>query len=67
VVSINTDNRLMSAVSLTEEMHRTCTKLAFTRAELDRMILYGFESAFLPFREREAMVAKVKQELEAIS
>jgi adenosine deaminase len=66
VVCINTDNRLMSAVSLTEEMWRTCTKLAFTRADLDRMILYGFESAFIPYREREVMVAKVKKELEEI-
>jgi len=67
VVCINTDNRLMSAVSLTEEMHRTCTRLAFSRSELDRMILYGFESAFLPFRERDAMVTRVKKELEAIA
>jgi len=66
VVCINTDNRLMSAVSLTEEMWRTCNRLAFSRAELDRMILYGFESAFLPYREREALVEKIKKELEAI-
>jgi len=66
VVCINTDNRLMSAVSLSEEMHRTCSKLAFSRADLDRMILYGFESAFMPFREREAMIAKIKKELEQI-
>jgi adenosine deaminase len=66
VVCINTDNRLMSAVSLTDELWSAHTKLGFTRAEIDRMILYGFESAFLPYREREALVAKVKKELEEI-
>lgn len=67
VVCINTDNRLMSAVSLTDELWNAHTKLRFSRAELDRMILFGFESAFLPFREREALVAKIKGELEAIT
>ena len=67
VVCINTDNRLMSAVSVTDELWLAHTKLAFTRAELDRMLLYGFESAFLPYREREALVAGVRKELEAIA
>jgi hypothetical protein len=30
------------------------------------MLLYGFESAFLPFREREALVAQVRAELAGI-
>jgi hypothetical protein len=29
------------------------------------MILYGFSSAFLPWREKQALVAQVKKELEA--
>ena len=66
VVCINTDNRLMSAVSLTDELWLAHTKLRFTRAELDRMILYGFESAFLPYREREALTARIKAELAEI-
>ena len=67
VVCLNTDNRLMSAVTMTDELWLAHTKLGFQRAELDRMLLYGFESAFLPHREREALVAKVKSELAAIS
>jgi adenosine deaminase len=67
VVCVNTDNRLMSAVSLTDELWHCHTKLGFTRAELDRMILFGFESAFLPFREREALVANITRELESIT
>jgi adenosine deaminase len=67
VVCVNTDNRLMSAVTVTDELWLAHTKLAFTRAELDRMILFGFESAFLPHREREALVATIRKELEAIA
>ena len=66
VVCLNTDNRLMSATTVTDELLLAQRKLGFTRAEIDRMILYGFESAFLPHREREALVAGVTRDLEAI-
>ena len=65
VVSLNTDNRLMSATTLTDEYLLAHKKLGFTRKEIDRMIVYGFESAFLPWREKQALVAQVKKELEA--
>jgi len=65
VVSLNTDNRLMSATTLTDEYWLAHKKLGFTRKEIDRMIVYGFESAFLPWREKQVLVAQVKKELEA--
>jgi len=67
VVCLNTDNRLMSATTVTEELWIAHTRLGFSRAEIDRMILYGFESAFLPHREREALVAEMKQQLAEIA
>ena len=67
VVCINTDNRLMSAVTMTDELWLAHTRMGFTREEIDRMILYGFESAFLPYREREALVSDIKRELAAIA
>ncbi len=67
VVCLNTDNRLMSATTVTEELWLAHRHLGFSRAEIERTILYGFESAFLPFREREAMVAKIAKELAAIT
>jgi adenosine deaminase len=66
VVCINTDNRLMSATTVTEELWLAHNKLRFTRQEIDTLILHGFASAFVPFHEREAMVAKAKAELEKI-
>ena len=66
VACINTDNRLMSATTVTDELWLAHSKLQFTREEIDLLILHGFASAFVPFREREAMVARVKAELEQI-
>ena len=66
VACINTDNRLMSATTVTDELWLAHSKLQFTREEIDLLILHGFASAFVPFREREAMVARVKAELQAI-
>jgi adenosine deaminase len=63
VVCLNTDNRLMSRTTVTEEMWLAHAKLGFGRGEIGRLVLYGFESAFLPLRERQAMVAGVKEEL----
>ena len=63
VVSLHTDNRLMSRTTVTEEYVRAWKHLAFTPAEIARMIRYGFESAFLPHREREALIADVDRSL----
>ena len=66
VVSLNTDNRLMSATTLTEEYWLAHKRLGFTRKEIDQLILYGFASAFLPWGEKQALVAQVKKQLEAV-
>ena len=47
-VTLCTDSWLMCGVSLTDEYWLAHTALGFTRPEIDRMILNGFESAFLP-------------------
>jgi adenosine deaminase len=63
VVSLNTDNRLMSATTVTDEYYLAHTRLGFNREEIERMILDGFASAFLPYQERMALVADAKREL----
>jgi adenosine deaminase len=63
VVCLNTDNRLMSATTVTDELFLAHTRLGFTREEIERMILYGFESAFVPYEERQQMVQDAKTDL----
>lgn len=65
-VTLCTDSWLMCGVSLTDEYWLAHQALGFTRPEIDRMILNGFESAFLPLPEREKLVALVREELAAI-
>jgi len=63
VVSLNTDNRLMSATTVTDEYYLAHTRLGFSRAEIEQMILDGFASAFQPYAERQAMVESARADL----
>ncbi len=65
-VTLCTDGWLMSGVSLSDEYWTAHTDLGFTRPEIDRMILNAFEGAFLPWPERQALVARVGDELEGL-
>ncbi len=62
-VTLSTDNWLMSGVTLSGEYWLAHTELRFTREEIERMILNGFEGAFLPWPERQALVSAVRDEL----
>jgi len=65
-VTLNTDGRLMDGVTLTDEYHTAHTALGFTKADLERVVLNGCESAFLPDYERVALVARIQSDLEAL-
>jgi adenosine deaminase len=62
-VTLCTDGWLMTGVSLSDEYWTAHTELGFTRPEIDRLILNGFESAFLPWPARADMVRRVRDEL----
>ena len=66
-VTLSTDSWLMSGVSLTDEYWLAHRELGFSREEIDRMILNGFESSFLPWPERQALLAAARDELEALA
>jgi adenosine deaminase len=66
-VTLNTDNRLMSGVTLVDEYAHAAERLGFTPAELARVARNGFESAFLPYAEREALLARLAPEFAAVA
>jgi adenosine deaminase len=66
-VSLNTDNRLMSDTTLSEEYLHAARHLDFTFDELCTLSLNGFESSFLPWEERMQLLAQVSEELEMMS
>jgi adenosine deaminase len=66
VVTLNTDSRLVDGTTLTDELWAAHTRLGLGREEIERIILDGFECAFLPESEKESLVEKVRAELEAL-
>ena len=65
-VVLNTDNRLMSAVTLTDEYAAANQHLDFSLDELCDVAMNGFASSFLPWAERKALMARVSGEIEAL-
>jgi adenosine deaminase len=63
IVTINTDNRLMSGTTMTDEFLRAHESLDFGWDEICELTVMGFESAFLPWQEKAAVVEAVKQEI----
>jgi len=67
VVTLNTDNRLMSATTLTDEFWHASRHLGFTWDELCAMAIAGFETAFLPWEQRVSLVARAQAEIASLS
>lgn len=63
-VTLNTDNRLISGTTLTDEYWLAVKEFGFTAPEIKYLILNGFKSAFLPHKKKVAMIKSVMKELE---
>jgi adenosine deaminase len=65
-VVLNTDNRLMSGVTLTDEYAHAASSLGFTLPELAKIARNGFESAFASWHERRIMLDAFDREIPAV-
>ncbi len=65
VVSLCTDNRLMSGTTVTNEYVMAHEHLGFTLEELKGISRMGFRSAFLHADEKAEMLDRVEAEMEA--
>ena len=66
VLSLNTDNRLMSATTVTEEYWRANRYLGFTWDELVDIALMGFDSAFMHRPRKLEMIRQVREEIDSL-
>jgi adenosine deaminase len=66
-VVLNTDNRLMSGTTLTDEYMHAASTLGFTFTELSEIALNSFASAFIPWEEREQLIAQARIDIDALS
>jgi adenosine deaminase len=64
-VTINTDNRLITDTTVTKELLLAHRDLGLSLEDLTTIIVSGFKSAFLPFREKQDMLRQVNQEISA--
>jgi adenosine deaminase len=58
-VTVNTDNRLMSQTSMTDEMANLVEAFGYTLTDLRWFTINAMKSAFLPFDERLAIIDDV--------
>lgn len=65
-VVLNTDNRLMSGTTLTDEYLHAATALNFSFDELSTIALNGFASAFIPWMDRQRLIAAAAADIEKL-
>lgn len=63
-VTLNTDNRLISGITLTDEYWLIVKEYGFTLEELRVVILNGFNSSFLSLHDKNELIKKVIEELD---
>jgi adenosine deaminase len=63
-VTINTDNRLITNTTVTNEYWIAHTQLNLSLEDLTTVMVSGFKSAFLPFREKQDLLRAVNREIE---
>jgi adenosine deaminase len=62
-VTINTDNRLITDTTVTQELMIAHRELGFTLEDLVTLLVQGFKSAFLPYREKADLLREVNAEI----
>ena len=55
-VTVNTDNRLFSRTTVTDELHRAHTHCGIAAEDLREIALNGFRHAFLPWGEKQDLL-----------
>jgi adenosine deaminase len=63
-VTLNTDNRLVSSTTMTRELERAVVALRLTPGDVRNVLLNGFKSAFLPFREKGMLMRRAVREMD---
>jgi adenosine deaminase len=62
-VTLNTDNRLITDTTVTKELSVAHREMGFTLDDLCTLLVQGFKSAFLPFREKQDLLKAANAEI----
>jgi adenosine deaminase len=63
-VTVNTDNRLITDTTVSRELWLCHTQMGLQPADIARIVLAGFKSAFLPFHIKQVYLRRVASELD---
>ena len=66
-LTINTDNRLMSETTASKELWGCVQAFGWSRERLEQVIMNGFEAAFLPWREKQDLMAAARRALATVT
>jgi adenosine deaminase len=58
-VTVNTDNRLMSGISLSDEFYKCSQAFGWTVRDMERLTIDAMKSAFFPYEDRLNIIWKV--------
>jgi adenosine deaminase len=58
-VTLNTDNRLMSGITLSDEYHTAASVFGLGLRDLERITINAMKSAFIPYKHRTALIYDV--------
>ena len=65
-VTINTDNRLITDTTLTKELFLCHQHYGWSLQTIKEVIIAGFKSAFMPYREKTDLLAEISAQLAAV-
>lgn len=65
-VTVNTDNRLITDTTVSQELFRLYDELDFSYSEIKNILISGFKSSFLPFHEKKQMLHQIGVEMREI-
>lgn len=64
-VTVNTDNRLMTDTTVSQELYLAHSEMGLTLDDIKQVVLNGFKSAFMPFHEKRRFLEAASAELAA--
>ena len=63
-VTLNTDNRLVSSTTMTDELERAVATFKLGPMDVRQVLLNGFKSAFVPYTEKGALLRRAVREID---
>jgi adenosine deaminase len=63
-VTLNTDNRLISATTVTDELFLAARHYNLSMEEIKDIIIHGFKSAFVSYRTRKTLLDEALKVME---